>query len=187
MTWIQTYTGKQFDFNDPEAPIELEDIQNALGNLCRFVGHTRKFYSVAEHSIYVMTTAIEEGMRRGRSASEVWDIGRWGLLHDASEAYLGDVSRPLKHRDGFEEYRAMEARLLSRIADRFKLSPEMPEEVRWADGSMLRVEADELLAPREHGWPFLPEPPLNPPKISALGPSEAISSFKGLCRIWDIV
>src|ERR1019366_6268112 len=80
---IRTYTGILFDFEEPEAsPIRIEDIAHALSLLCRFAGHCKEFYSVAEHSVRVSYACPEEH-------------ALWGLMHDASEAYCVDVPRPL--------------------------------------------------------------------------------------------
>lgn len=81
--WIQTYTGKQFSYFEcgPEQ-ICIEDIARALSNLCRFTGHCKKFYSVAQHSVLVSHRTKNPLL---------------GLMHDADEAYTGDMCRPLKH------------------------------------------------------------------------------------------
>lgn len=89
MTWIQTYTGKEFSFIDPLSDnIDLEDIAIALSRTPRFAGHTKYFYSVACHSLLVADFS---------DAVNANTISRlWGLLHDAHEAYIGDISTPLK-------------------------------------------------------------------------------------------
>jgi hypothetical protein len=80
--YIVTYTGRRFHFLDPKIDeISIEDIAHALSNVCRFTGHTKRFYSVAEHSCLV---------------SALCDNRLEGLLHDASEAYMSDLSSPLK-------------------------------------------------------------------------------------------
>lgn len=85
--WIQTVSGKRFYLLDPRPEmICLEDIAHALGQLCRFTGHTRQFLSVAEHSVTVSHLLKPFG-----PAAELA-----GLLHDAAEAYIGDVNNPLK-------------------------------------------------------------------------------------------
>ena len=80
MTWIQTCSGRRFSFRqtDPNS-ISVEDIAHALGNLCRFTGHSRRFYSVAEHSVFV---------------SYLLDppLDLWGHTHDAAEIYVNDLS-----------------------------------------------------------------------------------------------
>lgn len=79
---IQTYTGKQFWPMDPRPEdIDIEDIAHALANICRFGGHCHTWYSVAQHSVLV---------------SEIAKDCKAGLLHDAAEAYIGDMVRPLK-------------------------------------------------------------------------------------------
>lgn len=84
MAWIQTFTGKKFPLDKPDpALIDIEGIAHALSLLCRFNGHCTRFCSVAEHSVHV--------------AREIdLDLAMEGLLHDAAEAYLGDVHSPLK-------------------------------------------------------------------------------------------
>src|SRR5271165_7548492 len=82
--WIQTYTGRVMYPLDPRPEeINIIDIAHALSNLCRFTGHVRTFYSVAEHSVRVSQHCDPKD-------------ALWGLLHDASEAYLADMSRPMK-------------------------------------------------------------------------------------------
>ena len=77
--WMQTYTGERFWPLDPRIEdIHIRDISMALGKLCRYGGHTIFFYSVAEHSVLVSEYVPEE-------------YALWGLLHDASEAYLSDI------------------------------------------------------------------------------------------------
>ena len=86
MTWIQTYTGKPFDIFEPDQmSINLWDIAHSLANQARFNGHTMEFYSVAQHSIIV-----------SRLVPNHLDMEAIGLLHDASEAYIGDLVRPIK-------------------------------------------------------------------------------------------
>ena len=114
--------------------IRIEDIAHALSNQCRFAGHTRVFYSVAEHSVRVSLRCRPED-------------ALWGLLHDAAEAYLSDVAAPLKELPEFEPYRAAERNLQRVVAQRFGLFPEQPASVTEADSEMLRVEVRDLLGP----------------------------------------
>lgn len=88
--WIQTHTGVAFDLLAPTAGmVVLEDIAYALSRLCRFTGHCSRHYSVAEHSVNVAKQCqLEHGF------SDSWAMA--ALLHDAAEAYIGDLSSPLK-------------------------------------------------------------------------------------------
>jgi len=128
--WMQTFTGRRFWPLDP-APgdIFIEDIAHALSRLCRYNGHCLRFYSVAEHSVHLA--------RHVSRASALW-----ALLHDASEAYLADIPRPLKaHLPGYAE---MERRVMAAVAQRFALPPEMPEEVKRADDRIIGDERANL-------------------------------------------
>lgn len=117
---------------DPQA-ISIEDIAHALANSCRFTGHVSKFYSVAQHS-YLVSTLVPDEDRL------------WAILHDASEAYLSDIARPIKNTPTFGKvYREAETRLMEAICERFSLDPEMPESVREADTMLLRAEQRDLM------------------------------------------
>jgi hypothetical protein len=138
--WILTASGRCFDLDHPRAEdVELEDIAHALGNLCRFAGHVRAFYSVAEHSVLVSTLVPER-------------LQLAGLLHDAAEAYVGDVVGPLVRR--LPEFRAVERRVLSAIARRFGVARGefASPEIRRADAEALLIERDALLPPSPRPW-----------------------------------
>lgn len=86
---IETYSGEAYDFATPApASINLVDIAHALSNMCRFAGHTRRFYSVAEHSVLVSRIVEARGGSTKFQAA--------ALLHDAHEAYVWDCPKPLK-------------------------------------------------------------------------------------------
>src|ERR1700693_5499467 len=102
------------------ADIRIEDIAHALSNQCRFGGHAREFYSVTEHCVRVSQHCRPED-------------ALWGLLHDASEAYLSDVPAPLKVLPAFKAYRAAERSLQWTIAARFEGAPEQPASITEAD------------------------------------------------------
>jgi hypothetical protein len=148
---ICTYTDRWINPLDPDPEqIDLEDIAHALSNLCRFTGHCFKFYSVAQHSVHV---------------SEITD-SLWGLLHDASEAYLSDIARPVKLQTGFGgTYRRAETRLQKAVTESFKLPWPMPPEVKDADDLLLGAEMRDLMPYRWQGpeWDK-PIDPWLPPK-----------------------
>ena len=135
--WIQTYSGGKFYPHDPRAEeIKIEDIAHALAMTCRFGGHCTRFYSVAEHSVHAARAASEENKL-------------WALLHDASEAYLADIPRPIK--PFILGYKNAERVLEVAIAARFGLPIDMPAEVKAIDAALLATEAAQIMT-----WP--PEP-----------------------------
>lgn len=131
---IVTYTGRVVKPLDPDpATLTIADIAHALANSCRFTGHTRRFYSTAQHSYHVSQIVPPE-------------IALTGLLHDAGEAYLSDISRPVKRQPEFRVfYRAAEDRILRAIAERFGIVYPFPHEVHWADDVLLRTEQRDLM------------------------------------------
>lgn len=110
-------------------------ISSALSKICRFNGHTREFYSVAEHSIYVASRFTDR------------DLKRVALLHDAAEAFIGDISRPLKTQIvGLDE---IEERLWKGLMSLYNLPEQIPEDVREVDDALCRQELNELVACKE--------------------------------------
>ena len=107
---ITTFTGRSVNpFDLQPEDVDIRDIAHALARICRFGGHTVGFLSVAEHSLHVAYRCASAGY-----ALE-------GLLHDASEAYLGDVPAPIKHNPAMYAYRRAEAQAQEAIATRFDL------------------------------------------------------------------
>lgn len=143
--WIQTATGGQFWPMDPRAEdVVIDDIGHALAHLCRFAGHVRDFYSVAEHSVRV-AYLLESWGEDPRTVLH-------GLLHDATEAYLVDIPSPIKRSPAMAGYRAAEDRLHRVIAERFDLWPVQPDVVTQADRVLLATEARDLLHPPPAEW-----------------------------------
>lgn len=129
---ITTYTGRHIDVLQPEiADIHIDDIAASLAKLCRFNGHVSRTYTVAEHSILGTNFCIEAN----RLAF---------LMHDAPEAYLGDVMGPAKETSIFSEYRALEDRWWLKIASRFGLQEKLPKEVHAVDQRMRITEQRDL-------------------------------------------
>lgn len=111
--YITTYTKEHFTPLDPQSSqIHLRDIAHALSMLTRANGHFPEFYSVGQHSIQ----CCREAMARGYSQR----IALACLLHDASEAYLSDVTRPVKKN--IKEYRRIEQRLQDAIYRKYMKS-----------------------------------------------------------------
>lgn len=137
--WIQTYTGKAFWPFDPRPEdVYIEDIAHALSLQCRFGGHVRELYSVAQHCVLVSKWLSEYAL--------------WGLLHDASEAYLVDLPRPLKRNPSFTAYREVEDLVMQAVCKRFGLEVEMPIYVKLVDNVLFVTEQRDLMAPPPMPW-----------------------------------
>lgn len=138
-------SGKYFNFERPdECEFDIEDIACGLANTCRFGGQCSEFYSVAEHSVYVSMLVPEE-------------LRWYALMHDAAEAFIGDMPKPLK--EILPDYKTVEQRVEAAVADRFGLPHKMPPEIKRADIIMLRTEQQQLM--RNHDswhWTFGCEP-----------------------------
>lgn len=144
--FIVTYTGKNFYPLDPRIEdIDINDIIHALSNLSRFGGHCTNFYSVAQHCVLVSLVCEKQD-------------ALWGLLHDASEAYLVDIPSPLKRCPEFEFYRTAEQNLMAVICDVFGLGRDEPPSVKLADKRVLATEARDLTMTEGRGWAASAEP-----------------------------
>lgn len=151
--WTQTYTGKQFFPLDPAgSDLDIVDIAHALSNVCRFNGHASRHYSVAEHSILVALHVANDDERPDAQTVLA------ALLHDASEAYLCDIPRPLKMMPEMAPYREMEARLEHAIAARFGLPYPMPEIVQCHDMRALATEYRDIVPVKGAPWNLGVEP-----------------------------
>jgi 5'-nucleotidase len=178
--WIQTFTGLVMYPLDPR-PEELciEDIAHHLSNLCRFTGAVREFYSVADHSVRVSYACDPRD-------------ALWGLLHDAPEAYLADMSRPVKRYSPFgATYQKIEERLMVVIAEKFNLPPVEgqtlqgahwklarhipPTSVKRADTVLLMTEKRDLMHGCNKAWEDTGEPLKT--VIRPLSPGDARLSF----------
>lgn len=144
-TFCQTATGgKVWPLAPLTEDIKLEDIAIQLSHICRFGGATKWFYSVAQHSVLV-----SQHCSPGDAL--------WGLLHDAAEAYIGDMMRPIKEAPGVgTAFRRVEERLLTVIAERFGLYMPIPWSVKLADEWVLAAESQALMKNPElvHVRPF---------------------------------
>lgn len=132
--FIGTYTNKHFNFLNPHVDeVCIEDIAQALSMNCRYNGHVKSFYSVAEHCCIISDMIDRE---TGDSLEALS-----ALLHDASEAYLTDIPRPIKpHLGGYME---MEAKAERVIQQKFGISP-MSKRVKYIDTHICRAEAEIL-------------------------------------------
>jgi 5'-deoxynucleotidase YfbR-like HD superfamily hydrolase len=130
--YIQTVSGRRVNPFDPDpADLDPADIAQALSNLCRFGGHSRAFYSVAQHSVIVSDRLAATGA----PPDEVMAA----LLHDAAEAYLGDLPHPIKHRSELgAAFKAAEKQLEAVIARRFDLP--RSDRIKPIDRALLATE-----------------------------------------------
>ena len=135
---ILTFTGRMVDPCNPDpADIDIEDVAHALSHLCRFTGHASTFYSVAQHSLFVSNWLAHRG------AKPVLQLA--GLLHDASEAYLGDLNTPAKLQ--LRDYQLAEGRVQQAVAEAFGLDPSLLScaSVKEADKAAYDAEKAVLL------------------------------------------
>ncbi|MES2789988.1 MAG: hypothetical protein V4719_10215 [Planctomycetota bacterium] len=151
--WMQTYSGLQFwplaTRSESLGEIRFVDIAQSLSNTCRYGGHTKKFYSVAQHCVLASHMIPAE-------------FAKWGLMHDAAEAYLGDHIRPLKTAlhvrrpaalPPWMSFSRVEFELVRRIGIRFGLDGPPPlGEIEEVDLRLLMSERDALLRPCPEPW-----------------------------------
>lgn len=135
-TWIQTFTGRQFWPLDPRVEdVDIKDIAHSLSMQCRYLGHTKYFYSVAQHCVLASMHSSEP---------------KWALMHDAGEAYSHDIVRPLKR--AIDDFERIEMRLLEVVAEKFGLSLPLPEEIKRIDYIMLATERRDLMTSPPVPW-----------------------------------
>ena len=158
--WCQLFSGTQFWPLDTRVDeINIVDIAHALANICRFGGHCIPFYSVAQHSVLVSKLVSQ-------------NIALQGLMHDATEAYIGDMVRPLKRC--LPEFQKVEDAIWKVIAQRFGLPEELSPQVKWADNVALMTERRDLTTWTPYTWGVCEMPdsnlvvPLNPDDARAL-------------------
>lgn len=134
MTYIATNTGKIVDFSHDMFPtLSIKEIANSLSKLCRYTGHTNKFYSVAEHSVMASYLVPEK-------------YALAALLHDASEVYVGDISAPLKEFLG-KEVEDIERKAVIAVAHQFDIDMALFDcnEVHEVDKALLYFETLALM------------------------------------------
>lgn len=160
---IKLSSGRYFDLAHPESAVfGIEEIAHALSQICRFTGHCREFYSVAQHSVMVSHIVPPEHALAG-------------LLHDAPEAFVGDVAKPLKTM--LPDYAEVEAAVEAVVFRRFGLPEKLHACVKVADLVMLRTEQRDLM--RDDGVVWRGAEGVRPLalKLVPVGPKEARQAF----------
>jgi len=154
--------GGYFDFENPEASeFTIQDVAHALSQICRFTGQAHRFYSVAEHSVWCSLVVPSE-------------FALAALLHDAAEAFIGDVSSPLKGL--LPDYKRIEARVEAAVLGRFGLSRPLPFPVKLADLYMLKVEQAQVMC-NDDDWPAVRSIAGPPLTVEFWSPDEARARF----------
>lgn len=158
MSWIQLYNSECFDFSRPEKSIDnisIETVAHSLAHQCRYNGHCNRFYSVAEHSCHVADRAYELSGRVDHVALEA-------LLHDASEAILCDLPRPMKWQEGAQWYldweREVQNTLMYTFCTKWRPSEEASKIVKQADLELLATEKAQIMSEAPLDWGGLPQP-----------------------------
>ena len=173
MSWIETYSGVKFYPLKPRADdVRLVDIAHSLSMQCRYNGHTARFYSVAEHSVLL----AEYALAQGRRAQEVMTV----LLHDASEAYVGDMVRPLKPFMG--NFVDAENHIQRVICEKFDLIYPFPDWLKEIDRRILMDERAQIMNASGHNWEIEAEP--LGVTIKGMDPAAAFTAFE---RFYDML
>lgn len=184
--WMITSSGKQFYPLDPETEkIDIKDIAHSLSLQCRWAGHVKCFYSVAQHSYYVAEW-IEEYCKSTNNPNYK-KCALVGLLHDASESYLVDLPRPIKNYSELGTlYKQIEGPLQTIIYDKYILSVDSPycyisigmgRLLHDADNAILRAEARDLMPPPPGEWNIDNQTPAWSKEIIPIGPDFAEKLF----------
>lgn len=154
--WLQTKRGLAWMADAPEAyPYDIEEIAHALSNLCRFAGHTREFYSVAQHSVVVLRAVLDNFDKHDTA------LLRAALLHDAAEAFCVDLPAPIKRMPEMGGYRELIKRTERTISEHFRVALfDGHALIKHADLVVLATEKRDLLSSSEfdHFWSDLPKP-----------------------------
>lgn len=159
---IMLHSGAWLDLSSPSTSnFTIEDIAHGLAHICRYSGQCRDFYSVAEHSLLVCDLVPEQGLS--------------ALLHDAAEAFLGDVTRPLKQM--LPDYRRIEHEVQSAIQHRFGLPAMLEPSIKRADLRVLAAEQAQIMPAGANDWAAEAGIAPAPVVVRHLSPAAAKSAF----------
>lgn len=162
-------SGKRFDLLDPaSSDFDIEDIAHGLAHVCRYAGQCQMFYSVAEHSLLVSETVEQFALE--------------ALMHDAAEAFIGDITRPLKQL--LPEYKAIESLIEQVISQRFGLQGEAKAVIKEADLRVLAAEQHQVMAKGCADW--ADEAGIVPAEITVRGLTPSAAKHQFLSRFHQL-
>jgi hypothetical protein len=183
--WMLTASGAKLYFLEPTThAVNLADICHHLGQICRFTGATNQFYSVAQHSamVGVIVQKFLDDENVDRESVEYWDQILAALLHDAAEAYVNDLSSPLKSAIR-GKYGWVESAIARKIFERYDIDwAYMNKTVKDADNQAILIERKYLM-PHHIDWPAAPAQDLMFGKPDCIGPEKAGDLLKNTLRI----
>ena len=146
-TCIYTYCGPLFDFKDPTTDmVRIEDIARGLSNSAHFGGQTEQYFSIAQHCLLVYELIPDEH-------KESYTFGMAALLHDASEAYTGDMVKPLKNM--LPEFKKIEDRIMEVIFEKYDLPLRTLKLIKDYDMTAQKIEYQYLFG-RNREEKYLP-------------------------------
>ncbi len=161
--YVSTYSGNRFYPLEPRIDqVAIEDIAHGLAYLCRFNGQTSEFYSVAQHSL-VVSSLVPRELRLA------------ALLHDAAEAYLGDMVKPLKVL--MPDFAALEDRVTAIIGATFAIDFSDYGPIKRADLIALATEKRDLMPHSVERWAYLDDVRALPRRIVPMSPRQAKQAF----------
>lgn len=142
--WIEIYGGRKFHFARPSmGEIAVEAVAHSLSQLCRYNGHTKRFYSVAEHACLLSDWVMYQPWATARD-------GLTALHHDDAEHIIGDLPRPIKAT--MPEFKAAEKILDEVIAEKFGTEYPLPEWLHAIDNRIIKDERLAVMKPSGFDW-----------------------------------
>ena len=175
---IKVSSGHYVDIQSPEPDmIDIQSIASALSKICRFGGHCPLFYSVAEHCIHAAGFAYTDG--------HPLEVVAAVLLHDATEAYLGDMVKPLKQL--LPEYSKLEGKMELAVSDHFRIDFRKHRDViKHYDRLMLKAEKIAQWPEDNSQWEGWLEIEARPVQFKYYMPEQARIAFLEIARSLDI-
>jgi hypothetical protein len=149
--WMETYTGVRFFPLEPRAAdVRSVDIAHSLSNQCRYAGHSRFNYSVAQHSVLLCDWVLRNGNPADPHETMLGGYAFTALMHDCAEAYLCDLPRPIKYRS--PEFLKMEAELERVVFPVFNLEYPIPPWMKAIDSRIVVDEREQVTSRSGHEW-----------------------------------